>query len=287
MGHKGTAFIAITLACISMTAISAHATHATNFLDDFQAAVTNRTATLTNATKAQHQALLSAERALNRNTRTLSADLGALATAATVLNPRFTNDATFTAAETNALASYSGEAHLELAVAQSFLGTNNPSRPVSNQLAQAQAALDIGDNGTNSVPVRARALALALNKLRVTRTMMVRSKLSNFVAPHSMAGHAIVLSEDAVPSDRTTFYFHTLNDYYNYTSDNPEEVGTWTYAASTNRTATIHCAPDYPDSCKTPHDIPLTFTSPITGTFTAQNCDGQQIQGTFVVYDER
>jgi len=76
---RGTVFIILAVAGFSL-APAARAAHATNFLDALQSEVTNRVANPgTNA--AQQRALSSAARSLNRNTKTLAADLGALAVA--------------------------------------------------------------------------------------------------------------------------------------------------------------------------------------------------------------
>src|SRR4051794_36944759 len=161
--------VLLTIACAGIgLAPSARAEHATTFLDNLLGDVTNRLAVVdSNTPAAERQALTSAQSILNRNSKTPAADAGVLASASTVLDARFTNDATFTAEETDALNSFNGEAQNQLAAVNDLIGTNGTPRPLSNQLSQAQGALDRANNESNSIPIRARAMALALNKIRV------------------------------------------------------------------------------------------------------------------------
>jgi hypothetical protein len=160
---KGTIYIALAGMFFSTPA---RAGHATNFLDALQSEVANRVAnTDTNLSKAQRRALSSAARSLNRNTKTLAADLGALASAAGQLDAKFSSDETFTELEANAIADYSTEAHARLDGVDLWLGTNILSRRMSKAVDKAASALGRADATTNTVPAPSRALASVFNKI--------------------------------------------------------------------------------------------------------------------------
>lgn len=289
--------ILLGLICIGATFGSElRAAHAATFLDPLYNEVTNRLETAgTTVTTAQRRALVNAARALNRNTKTLSADLGLLANVATTLNARFDDDPAFVALEENAVASYSAQADAEIGLLGLLVGTNSLPRLTSRQLAQAIAALERADNTSNSVPVRARAAALAWNKLRVAGAKIRRDYHGPTVeAPDSFAPgtrNDITLYETADVSDQTIYYFHTLNDvnetYYHYTSHHPEELGTWQYVKTGQVTAVLHCMVSFSEpggrAVGSEHNLSLVFTSESTGTFSGVNTLGETIQGTFIL----
>ena len=289
-GFKGTAIIVTICTGLLLTPAS-RAAHATNFLDGLQSEVTNRLATAdTNLTKKARSALKAAAAILNRNTKKFSADLTALASAATVLDKRFTNDMTLLDLENGALTAYSAEAGAELDEAEARVGTNSIPRALGKQLAKARAALTNANSNRNSVAERARELSRVFNKLQAPVAKILKKfPAAPFQAPASVDGKALLLSEDAEVNEQTIFYFHTRTDqgetYYSYSSHNPEELGTWTYEKTGDRTAVIHCAPNYPPAYTTAHDMSLTFTSANTGTFVGMNVAGEIIQGPFAIVE--
>ena len=295
LGFKGIVIATLISSAICSMPL-ARAAHATNFLDALYQEVTNRVANPGTNTARQKAALKAASNTLGRNTRTLSADLSALATAATVLNTRFAGDATFSSLEETALAFYSAEAHAQLDDARLRIGTNSISRLLSNQLARARIALTNVDNSTSSVPVRARALARVFNQIRMPLAKVAQQfPTIPFEAPAEMAtGRNLTLYENAIVNDQNIFYFHTTagesgGRFLHYSTHNPEELGTWTYERLTSRTAVVHCNVTFTQAGARPapysHDIPLTFTSATTGTFTAVNCLNETVQGTFILSD--
>ncbi len=286
---KKTVLILITAIVFTLVP-TARAAHATNFLNALQTEVTNRIAN-TNLPAAQQRALASANKSLSRNTKTLATDLIALSTAANALNKQFTNDSTLAALEDDALDAYSDEAHAQLDNAELHRGTNSITKGLSNQLAKIRIALTNADAITNDVPAKARALANVFNRLRnPAAKILAQFPTVPFEAPAAIAtGQNITLSENAIVNDQTIFYFHTTGvggvPFLNYTSHNPEELGTWTYERLTSKTAALHCHVDYTQPGATPagynHDMLLTFTSATTGTFTGVNCLAENITGTF------
>jgi hypothetical protein len=294
LGFKGIVITTLISSAICSMPL-ARAAHATNFLDALYQEVTNRVANPgTNSTAAQRAALRAASNILGRNTRTFSADLSALATAATVLNTRFESNATFTSLEEDAIADYAAEADAQLDTAELHVGTNAISRVLSNQLAGSRVALSNAVANSNGVPARARALARVFNKMRIPVAKVLRMfPTVPFEAPTEMAtGRNLTLYENAIVNEQNIFYFHTTGGeppvrFLHYSTHNPEELGTWTYERLTPTTAVIHCNVTFTQAgARTPpysHDIPLTFTSATTGTFTAVNCLNETVQGTFVL----
>jgi hypothetical protein len=158
-----------------------------------------------------------------------------------------------------------------------------------------RVALTNADANSNGVPARARALAQVFNKMRMPVAKIVKKYPDlPFEAPTEIpTGHNLVLSENAIVNDQTLFYFFTTSEdtserYLHYHSHHPEELGRWSYERLTNKTGVLHCQVDYTQPGATPapysHDMPLTFTSATTGTFTGVNCLGEQLQGTFGIY---
>jgi len=109
--------------------------------------------------------LLKAARTLNRDTRMLPADLGALASASAELNAKFPGDESFAELEANAVADYSLVAHERLDGVFLWIGTNTFSRHLTNEVVKAADALERADKVTNGVPAHARSLAPAFNRI--------------------------------------------------------------------------------------------------------------------------
>jgi hypothetical protein len=285
---KKTVLILITSIGLAI-APSARAAHATNFLNALQTEVTNRIAN-TNLPAAQQRALASANKSLSRNTKTPATDLIALSTAANALDKQFPADSTFAALEDDALDAYSDEAHAQLDNAALHLGTNSITKGLSNQLAKIRVALTNAGAITNGVPAKARALANVFNRMnRPVAKILQQFPTVPFEAPLDIAtGQSITLSENAPVNEQTKFFFHTIDDmsnrYLSYSSDNPAEVGVWTYERLTTKTAVLHCMvtiSEEPGGSTAPHDMALTFTSATGGTFTGRTTLLENIAGTF------
>ncbi len=286
----------------------AGAGHATNFLDGLQSEVTNRLANPgTNNSPAELRALSSAARSLNRDTRTLAADLGALASAAEHLNARFANDEVFAELETDTIADYSSEAHARLDGVYLWIGTNNISKGMSNQVAKAEDALDRADAATG-VPAQARALASAFNRILPVEKK-VRGQFDEPIllpppvvtnppsvtlppavppgtpglAPDSIGTRHMDLLEDAIVNDQTVFYLSTAETGAQiYNVHHPEELGLWTYVRTDANSAVVAVYPNYPGNAN-PRLVNLTFTSATAGTFTGTTYFGEAIVGTIVL----
>ena len=246
------------------------AQHATNFLDALQADVEARLAAVDeNTTAAERKALTSASRTLNRTSRTLSADLGLLSKAATALNTGFPDDAAFSAEEEAALSAYAGEAQLQLNTTAALAGTNEMPASINNQLTQAQAAIDRGNDGSNSVPVRAKSLAFAFNKIRVatiqaTRLFKAPLSIDDNVNLNGRGGQSVTLESSGV---------------YTIPGDGGDETGTWSYERTTNKTGTITLSPIGGE----PRTVELKFANQTKGTFRGTNAAGDP----FVEQQER
>jgi hypothetical protein len=307
---KGTICITLAMAGLAFSS-TVRAGHGTNFLDELQREVTNRVANPgTNASRAQLRALSNAARTLNRNTRTLSTDLGALASAATQLNAGYSDDENLAALEAEAVADYSAEAHARLDGVYLWIGTNDFSRGLSNQVVKADAALDRADATTNGVPAQARALALAFNKIlpleKKVRSLfnapiilppVVPPGVTNppitlpppvpagtpGLAPDSVGTHYVTLYENAVVNDQTVFYFSTAQTGAQiYNVHHPEELGLWEYIRTSADAAVIVVSANYPGNSGR-RLLNLTFTSAASGTFTGTTYFGEALEGTFVV----
>jgi hypothetical protein len=280
LGYKGIVLTILTSTIMAL-APAAHAAHATNFLNALRTEVTNRLATAgTNATARQKAALRAAGNVLSHNTKTLSADLSALATAATVLGTRFPNDATFASIESDALADYSAEAHAQLENAELHVGTNRISRLLSNQLARLQVALTNADNNSNGVPARARALARVFTQMRMPVAKILRMfPTIPFEAPASLSGGLRAEEDEPVVNDQTIYEFFANGTYH---ADDPEELGLWTYQKTGTKTAVMNLTPNFPATNMGPHTFNLTFTSATTGTYTGHSAvTGENFVGTF------
>ena len=291
--HAGILFVVICVGIVSAQAV--HAAHATNFLDALYAEVTNRVANPGTNTAVQNAALRVASKTLGRNTKTLAADVSALARAANLLGKRFPGDATLLSLENAALAAYSAEANAQLDAAALRIGTNAIPKGLTRQLMKAETALNNADMNTDGVPARAKALKQALNKIRRPVAKVFR----DYAAPPPPAFEApvdvpspknLTLTEDAPsPSETTIFYFHTIDNtgarFLHYSSHNPEELGTWTYTKTSSTTAVVSCKVDFAEEggSRAPHDFDLVFTTERTGTFTGRDTFLDPIQGTFFI----
>jgi hypothetical protein len=265
-----TVLLAIALVGIGL-APTARAAHATNFLDVLQMDVTDRLANADTNTAAERRALTTAARTLNKNTKTLAADLGVLASAATTLHKGFSNDVVLTAEEELALSLYSNEAHAQLATVIALAGPNPFPKSISNQLNQAQAALDRGDASSNSVPVRAKAIAFALNKIRVASLQAHRL----FKAPLSLGSGATIStrSGDIVLNGDGTY---TIGD-----PSAPDETGTWTYERTSPNTALVTLS----SGGTVIGTLNLKFANANGGTVTGEK-GGENLRGRFSVTTE-
>ena len=247
---------------------SARADHATNFLDALQADLATRQED-TNNTPAQNHALAAASKVLNRNTKTLSADLSAFASAANTLNAAFTDDALLMLEEEQVLLAYSTEAQAQID-ALSLLGdTNGFPKSIANQLNQAQDALARGNDSSNTVPTRAKALGFALNKIRVATQQVLHKYKAPLILEN---GQAITLSG-------RTFQV-TLNGDGTYTIGDPsapDESGTWTYDRTGPNTATVELSGG--------ETADLKCSKPNSGTFTGST-GTDNIRGKFTISSE-
>ena len=309
---KGTVYITLLAAGMAF-ATNARAAHATNFLDALEREVTNRLAEAGSETpRPQLRALSNAARTLGRTTKTFSADLGALASAATQLNAGFADDEDLATLEADAVADYSAEAHARLNSIYLWIGTNTVSRGLNNQVVKADAALDRADAETNGVSAQARALASAFNKI-----LPVEKKVRSLfpapiilppvvpppvvtnpppiilppavppgtpgLAPDSVGTRYVTLSENAIVNDQTVFYFSTAQTGAQiYNVHHPEELGLWSYVRTGADVAVIAVTPNYPGNAS-PRLLNLTFTSAASGTFTGTTYFGEALEGTFVV----
>lgn len=259
--------LAIATAGIGFTP-AVRAAHATNFLDLLAEDIATRQED-TNNTPAQNRALAAAARALDKNTRTLSADLGAFANAATTLNAAFPDDALLAVQEEAVLLAYSTEAQTQLAAVTDLTGTNGVPNSINNQLTQAQAALDRANDASNSVPTRAKSLAFALNKIRVA-TMQAHRKYKAPVSVESAQTITLSSRNSQVLLDGDGTY--TIGD-----PSAPDETGTWTYERTGPTTATITLSGG--------QTADLKFTSPTGGTFSGTDANGN-VRGRFTVATE-
>jgi len=277
--------ILLSIACIGLgMAPTARAAHGTNFLDALQTGVSDLLANLPDdATAAQRRALNSASKTLDRNSRSLGTDLGLLANAATALNSQFSDNLAIAALENQAVVNYSTEAQVELNAANDLIGTNSAPRSVSNQLAQAQAALDRGNADSNSIPVRARAVAFALNKIRVATMQLHRL----FKAPLSLENHVITITGRESDNDAINI---TLEANHTYTipanGDEEQELGTWSYERTGSSTGTVTLTPNSPPGAGS-HVLNLKFTSDHAGTLASGSQtappSSETIRGRFTI----
>jgi hypothetical protein len=253
---------------------TARADHATNFLDALIAEVDARAANTDSNSPAEQRALNSASKILNRNSTTLVKDLGLLASAATALNKRFPDDSTFAGLENDAVNNYGAEAESEIDAVASLAGTNDLPRALSNQLAKAQAALDrAAESSSNSIPVRARAVAFALNKIRIADKLGHRL----FKAPLTLDGVTVTLS--GRESDHDSFDV-VLNSDGTYTiadnGDEAEQNGNWTYERTSATTGRLTLTPN--PGAGDPYTIDLKFSKSTKGTFTGEETGGDETQ---------
>ena len=277
----------------------ARAAHATNFLNALDSEVTNRLAHATDS--ADGKVLQHAAKTLGHNTKTLSADVTALAGAAKVLDTRFEDDATLSLLEESALLAYSTEAHNEVTGASVRLlplfSNSIPTRVV-HQFLQASNALAEFDANTNDLPSRAHSLARAFTKLRGP----VAKIFAAHPGPPAMSPLSLVTSqniqlESGQEPNKTIYYFHTtippsdphgtrgltyFANFANSAAENSEgNPGTWEYIHTGQATATLRCTANSPAGLM--HDFLLTFTTTTQGTFTGSNWAGTNISGIFYI----
>ena len=265
----------LTLACIGLAwASNARAAHAAEFLDPLAAEVAVRLEN-PDLTAPEQRALNSAAKTLNRNTKTLAADLGVLSSAAKTLSKTFPDDEPLAALGNDAVNNYVNEAQNQLLEVASRSGTNEVPRALSNSIAKAEAALVAASDTELTVSARARAAAKALAAVQAANRLSARI----FKAPLSLDGTEITL--DGRESDRDSFD-GTLNSDGNYTiADNGEgeETGNWSYERTTATTGAITLNPTVGDV----RALELKFAKSTKGTFTGQDNSGENVRGTFTI----
>ena len=262
--------ILLALACSVAIAPTTRAAHAADYLDPLAADVAARLESPpVDLTAEQGRALNSAAKTLSRESKTLAADLNLLAKAATSLDAAFPEDAAFSTLENNALNNYIAEAQAQINAINDRIGTNATPISVSNQLASALEALDRANDSSNSVPARARAVAFALNKIRVAEMQSARA----FKAPTSLAGSTVTLTGKGG-------FGVTLESNGTYTiPGDPEETGTWTYERTGPATGVITASPSGGGT----HTLNLTFSNATRGKFNGTTASDESVNGSFTV----
>lgn len=124
-------------------------------------------------------------------------------------------------------------------------------------------------------------------------SVVTSSPPSAFEAPTTLKGKNLDLEEATNVNHQAKFFFKStarnpqtqqVVTYYSYTSDNPEELGTWTYEKTGAQTAVLHCVPNYPTNPRPAnHDVLLTFTNATSGTFSGHVL-GRPLVGGFFFY---
>jgi hypothetical protein len=248
----------------------AGAAHAAAFLDPLATDVATRLESPPpDLTPEQERALNSAAKTLSRNSKTLGTDLNLLAKAGTSLDAAFPEDSAFSTLENNALNNYIAEAQAQMNAINDRIGTNEAPISISNQLASAQEALDQANDSSNSVPVRARAVAFALNKIRVADTQSNRF----FKAPASLDGRTVTLTGKGG-------FGVTLEPNGTYTiPGDPEETGTWSYERTGPATGVITASPSGGGA----HTLNLTFSNSTRGKFNGVTASDETVNGSFTV----
>jgi hypothetical protein len=260
--------VLLTIAVVGLgMAPTAQAAHAAEYLDPLQTEIATRLENLPDDTEADvRRALTKANASLNRNSRTLSADLGLLSQAGTALSTALAEDGTLNGLQNDALNNYAGEAQAQLNAVWDKVGTNDPPVQLANQLEQAQAALDRGLEGTNSVSVRAKAIAFALNKARVANILATRT----FKAPVSLSDRNLTLTSRGGP----TIVVNANGTYYVGDSEAPEETGTASYGRTTANTGILELSGG--------HTLFLRFANARGGTWSQETEEGT-VRGKFTV----
>lgn len=247
---------------------TAQAEHATVFLDPLVTEVTTRQES-PDLTPAQQRALSSALRTLNRNSRSVSGDLGQLANATTTLDRAFADDEAFFAAENDALNNFVGtaQADLDALIARASVGADGPPRQIANQIAQAEAALATASDGENTVKVRAKAVAFAVNKIRAANLIANRT----LKAPASLEGSTVQISARNFGVTLDADGTYTVPGE---TEEDPPITRPWSYERTGANTGTVTL--DVGDGATMVFD--LTFRTPTSGT-----AIGEGVRGRFVV----
>ncbi len=262
--------ILLTIALVGLgLAPTARAAHAADFLDPLQTEISTRLDNLPDDTEASvRRALNKANATLNRNSKTLNADLGLLAQAGTALASGLPDDGTLNGLQNDALNAYSGEAQNQLNAVVERIGTNDPPTALSKQLQQAQAALDRGNEGTNSTSVRAKSIAFALNKIRVAGILATRL----FKAPVTLTDKVVTFTS----RQSSTIVLASNGTYIIGDADAPDETGTWDYGRTSASTGVVTLSGG--------HTLNLKFANGNGGTYTEATGDGT-VHGKFSVQD--
>lgn len=264
--------IVLTWACVGIgMAPASQAAHVSTFLDPLDAAITAKLED-PGITVQEQRTLTKAQRTLGRTTKSLSSEASLLGTVSTLLRSVETNSAALVDAENQSLNSFFSEAQAQYFAlqARATIGSDPPPAPIANQLDQALNALDRGSATSNSVPVRAKALALALNKIRVGN--MLANRLIK--APPSLSGESLVLT--GRESDRNAVTIN-LNSDGTYVvpahGGEPEETGTWGYVRTSANTGTVTLS-------TASAMLDLKFITANTGTFSG-TVGGETAKGRF------
>jgi hypothetical protein len=254
---------------------ASQAAHVTTYLDQLDVAITTRLED-PSLTPQQQRALMKGRQMLGRNTRTLSAEAALLGTVANTLKPAETNGAALVEAELIALNRYFSDAQAQYFALQSraSVGSEPPPAPIARQLEKALEALDQSSASSNSMPVRAKALAFALNKLRAGD--MLANRLIK--APASLSGEALVLKGRESDRDAVTIDLNANGTYVVPAhGDEPEETGTWGYIRTSANTGTVTLS-------TAGAMLDLKFTRPNGGNFTG-TVGSESVKGRFTIQD--
>jgi hypothetical protein len=293
LGIKGNAFVVF--ACAALAFIGTARAQTTNYFADLRAEIAARVDD-TNTTRQEKATLKAADNSLKKPGKTFSAQLGQLATAATILDKRFTNDTELAASQEATLEAYFDEAEAQFEDVEARLGTNSVSRGISNQLTKAWVAVTNAAANTNGVAERARLLAKAFNKMRIPITHIQKKYEhpgnggggggGNFEAPAELAfGQSFRLEQqnaDHMPMlmDLWTFAggdngmaFYPYKHYHISNLPPDGEIGTWTYVKTGPKNGVITMLADYPASAQD-RTVDVTFTSATTGTFSTTVISG-------------
>jgi hypothetical protein len=256
---KLTTLFSLAAVCVGMGMASATRAVYTNYLDGLQTEVTARLET--NDDPTQTKALNAANKALARNSKSLSQDLGIFSSAITTLNKAFPDDSALDSLEQSAFNNFLNEAgaQFDAVTAQTNLFTTVPTS-LQNALNKAYNAYTNASDNTNWA-ARIRALNLALVKNKVAQLQLNRS----LKAPASLDDKTV--NVDLHSNGHEHF---TLATDGTYTRES--EAGAWSYTRTGANTGTITLTPDGGGGAT--HVLNVTFKSAKTGTFTVEGEDG-------------
>jgi hypothetical protein len=239
----------------------ADAAHFSNFLDPLQAQVSGRL-TESEITSGERRTLTRAQQLLDRSTKSLRADASLLGVVASSLRSVETDS--LTQAESDAVEAFVSEGNAELGELQerTTIGSN-PPRLLAIQFNRVASLLNRANDSNNSIPIRARAVAAAWNRLRSANLLANRL----VKAPASLGEQTVELVGRESDREKLLISLHTDGSYLIAShGQEPDEVGTWDYVRTTPNTATVTLS-------TTATTLKLRFTSPRRGLFTAREPD--------------